>query len=193
MSAEEWDAVIKVHLYGSFYVSRAAATHFKEQESGCFVHMTSTSGLIGNFGQANYSAAKLGIAALSKSIALDMQKFNVRSNCISPFAWSRMIGSIPTETPEEQARVDRLKQMTPAKIAPLAVCLASDAAKDVNGQIFAVRNNEIFLMSQPRPVRSVHRSEGWSPQTVASHALPALKASFHELERSGDVFSWDPI
>jgi NAD(P)-dependent dehydrogenase (short-subunit alcohol dehydrogenase family) len=193
MSAEEWDAVIKVHLYGSFYVSRAAAPHFKEQEGGCFVHMTSTSGLIGNFGQANYSAAKLGIAALSKSIALDMQKFNVRSNCISPFAWSRMIGSIPTETPEEQARVDRLKQMTPAKIAPLAVCLASDAAKDVNGQIFAVRNNEIFLMSQPRPVRSVHRSEGWSPQTVASHALPALKASFHELERSGDVFSWDPI
>ncbi|MBT2304905.1 SDR family oxidoreductase [Variovorax paradoxus] len=193
MSAEEWDAVIKVHLYGSFYVSRAAATHFKEQESGCFVHMTSTSGLVGNFGQANYSAAKLGIAALSKSIALDMQKFHVRSNCISPFAWSRMIGSIPTETPEEQARVDRLKQMTPAKIAPLAVCLASDAAKDVNGQIFAVRNNEIFLMSQPRPVRSVHRSEGWSPQTVASHALPALKASFYELDRSADVFSWDPI
>ena len=193
MSAEEFDSVIKVHLYGSFYVSRAAAPHFKDQGSGCYVHMTSTSGLIGNFGQANYSAAKLGIAALSKSIALDMKKFGVRSNCISPFAWSRMIGSIPTETPEEQARVDRLKQMTPAKIAPLAVCLASEAAKDVNGQIFAVRNNEIFLMSQPRPVRSVHRSEGWSPQTVAAHALPALKASFYDLERSGDVFSWDPI
>ncbi len=193
MSAEEWDAVIKVHLYGSFYVSRAAAPHFKEQESGCYVHMTSTSGLVGNFGQANYSAAKLGIAALSKSIALDMQKFHVRSNCISPFAYSRMIGSIPTETPEEQARVERLKQMTPAKIAPLAVCLASEAASDVNGQIFAVRNNEIFLMSQPRPVRSVHRSEGWTPQSVAAHALPALKASFFDLERSGDVFSWDPI
>ena len=157
------------------------------------MHMTSTSGLIGNFGQANYSAAKLGVAALSKSIALDMQKFNVRSNCIAPFAWSRMIGSIPTETPEEKARVDRLKQMTPAKIAPLAVRLASDAAQDVNGQIFAVRNNEIFLMSQPRPMRSVHRGEGWTPQTVASHALPALKASFFGLERSGDVFSWDPI
>jgi NAD(P)-dependent dehydrogenase (short-subunit alcohol dehydrogenase family) len=193
MSAEEWDAVIKVHLYGSFYVSRAAAPHFKEQESGVYVHMTSTSGLVGNLGQANYSAAKLGVAALSKSIALDMQKFNVRSNCISPFAWSRMIGSIPTETPEEQARVDRMKQMTPAKIAPLAVCLASDAAKDVNGQIFAVRNNEIFLMSQPRPVRSVHRSEGWTPQSVAEQALPALKASFFALDRSSDVFSWDPI
>lgn len=193
MSPEEWDAVIKVHLYGSFHVSRAAAPHFKEQQSGCYVHMTSTSGLIGNFGQANYAAAKLGVAALSKSIALDMQKFNVRSNCISPFAWSRMIGSIPTETPEEQARVDRLKQMTPAKIAPLAVCLASDAAQDVNAQIFAVRNNEIFLMSQPRPVRSVHRGEGWTPQSVASHALPALKAGFYGLDRSSDVFSWDPV
>ena len=193
MSPEEWDAVIKVHLYGSFHVSRAAAPHFKEQQGGCYVHMTSTSGLIGNFGQANYAAAKLGIAALSKSIALDMHKFNVRSNCISPFAWSRMIGSIPTETPEEQARVDRLKQMTPAKIAPLAVCLASDAAQDVNGQIFAVRNNEIFLMSQPRPVRSVHRGEGWTPQSVASHALPALKADFYGLDRSADVFSWDPV
>jgi len=193
MSLDEWDAVIKVHLYGAYYVSRAAANHFKEQESGAFVHMTSTSGLIGNFGQANYSAAKLGIAALSKSIALDMQKFNVRSNCIAPFAWSRMIGSIPTDTPEQQARVAKIQQMTPNKIAPIAVYLASDAARDVNGQIFAVRNNEIFLMSQPRPERSVHRSEGWTPETVASHAMPALKSGFYSLDRSGDVFTWDPI
>lgn len=193
MSLDEWDAVIKVHLYGAYYVSRAAANHFKEQNSGNFIHMTSTSGLIGNFGQANYSAAKLGIAALSKSIALDMQKFNVRSNCIAPFAWSRMIGSIPTETEAEKARVERIKQMTPAKIAPLAVCLASDVSADTNGQVFAVRNNEIFLMSQPRPVRSVHRGEGWTPQSVAAHALPALKASYFDLDRSGDVFTWDPI
>ncbi len=193
MSVDEFDTVIKVHLYGGFYVSRAAATHFKEQGSGAYVHMTSTSGLIGNFGQANYAAAKLGIAALSKSIALDMQKFNVRSNCIAPFAWSRMIGSIPTETPEEKARVARIQQMTPAKIAPVAVYLASDAAKSVNGQIFAVRNNEIFLMSQPRPERSVHRSEGWTAETVASHAMPALQASFYSLDRSGDVFTWDPV
>ena len=193
MSLDEWDAVIKVHLYGAYYVSRAAGTHFKEQNSGNFIHMTSTSGLIGNFGQANYAAAKLGIAALSKSIALDMQKFNVRSNCIAPFAWSRMIGSIPTETEAEKARVERIKQMTPAKIAPLAVCLASDVSADTNGQIFAVRNNEIFLMSQPRPLRSVHRGEGWTPQSVAAHALPALKASYFDLDRSGDVFTWDPI
>lgn len=193
LSAEDWDTVLKVHLYGAFYTSKAAALHFKEQGSGSLVHMTSASGLVGNLGQANYSAAKLGVTALSKSIALDMQRFNVRSNCICPFAWSRMTSSIPTDTPAEQARVDKLKLMTPDKIAPLAVYLASDAAKDVNAQVFAVRNNEIILMSQPRPVRSVHRSEGWTPESIAEHAMPALKASFFALDRSADVFSWDPI
>lgn len=193
MTEDDWDAVLKVHLYGAYYMSRAAAPHFREQASGSLVHMTSTSGLIGNLGQANYSAAKLGLTALSKSIALDMQKFNVRSNCIAPFAWSRMIDSIPVKTPEQQARVDKIKQMTPDKIAPLAVYLASDAAADVNAQVFAVRNNEIFLMSQPRPLRAIHRSEGWTPQSVAEHAMPALKASFVPLDRSADVFPWDPV
>ena len=192
MSVEEWRDVIDVHLNGSFYVSRAAAPYFKAQQSGCYVHMTSTSGLVGNLGQANYSAAKLGIVGLSKSIALDMSKYKVRSNCIAPFAWSRMIGSIPTGTPDQQARVGKLKSMATAKIAPLAVCLASDAAQDVTGQIFAVRANEIFLMSQSRPLRSVHRAEGWTPGSIASHALPALRASFYALDRSQDVFSWDP-
>ena len=193
MTVEDWEAVIQVHLMGSFYVSRAAATHFREQERGAYVHMTSTSGLIGNVGQANYAAAKLGIAALSKSIALDMRRFNVRSNCISPFAWSRMIASIPAETPEAKARVAKLQRMEAGKIAPMAVFLASDAAKDVTGQIFAVRANEIFLMSQPRPVRSVHRAEGWTAETIAEQALPALAPSFAPLEVSADVFSWDPI
>src|SRR5881396_3786029 len=150
MSIDAFESVIKVHLMGSFYVSHAAARLFREQESGSFVHMTSTSGLIGNFGQANYSAAKLGIMALSKSIALDMQRYKVRSNCIAPFAWSRMIGSIPVETEDQKARVEKLKSMETAKIAPLAVYLLSDLAKDISGQIFAVRANEIFLISQNR-------------------------------------------
>jgi len=193
MSVDEWRAVIAVHLNGSFYVSRAAAPHFKSQQSGCYVHMTSTSGLVGNLGQANYAAAKLGIVGLSKSIALDMAKYGVRSNCIAPFAWSRMIGSIPTETDDQKARVEKLKSMETAKIAPLAVFLASEKAKDVSGQIFAVRANELFVMSQSRPLRSVHRAEGWTPHTIASHALPALRAHFYPLDRSQDVFSWDPL
>ena len=193
MAPEDWLAVINVHLNGSFFVSRAAAEHFRKQESGTYVHMTSTSGLIGNFGQANYSAAKLGIAALSKSIALDMERFHVRSNCISPFAWSRMTSSIPAETPEQQARVARIQQMTPDKNAPMAVFLASEAAAGITGQIFATRHNEIFLMSQSRPLRSIHRAEGWTPELIAEYALPALKPTFLPLDRSGDVFCWDPV
>ena len=193
MTEDDWLSVIAVHLNGSFFVSRAAAEHYRKQESGTFVHISSTSGLIGNFGQANYSAAKLGITALSKSIALDMKRYNVRSNCIAPFAWSRMTGSIPADTPEQKARVEKIKQMTPDKNAPMAVYLASDLAKDVSGQVFATRNNEIFLMSSPRPVKGVHRDGGWNPWTIAEHAAPALKAAFMPLDRSGEVFSWDPV
>ncbi|MBL8347225.1 MAG: SDR family NAD(P)-dependent oxidoreductase [Rubrivivax sp.] len=193
MSEAEFDSVVAVHLKGSFNVSRAAAPHFKTQGSGVYVHMSSTSGLIGNFGQANYSAAKLGIAALSKSIALDMQKFGVRSNAVAPFAWTRMIESIPAETPEQKKRVDGLKKLVPEKVAPFVVALCAEGAKDVTGQIFGVRNNEIYLFSQPRPIRNAHRGDGWTPETVLETALPMLRAGFYGLDRSGDVFTWDPV
>ena len=193
MDPKDWTDVIDVHLNGSFFISRAAAPFFREQNSGSFVHMTSTSGLIGNFGQANYSAAKLGIAALSKSIALDMQRYNVRSNCIAPFAWSRMTNSIPANTDSEKERVERIKKMTPETNAPLAVFLLSDAAKDVTGQIFSARLNELFLFSQNRPIKSVHSSDGWNAKKIAERAMPTFKSSLSLNERSGDVFSWDPI
>ncbi|QIK42043.1 SDR family NAD(P)-dependent oxidoreductase [Pontibrevibacter nitratireducens] len=193
MTYEDFDAVVKVHLYGAFNTSRAAADVFRQQESGSLIHMTSTSGLIGNLAQANYSAAKLGIAALSKSIALDLKRWNVRSNCIAPFAWSRMTSSIKVDSPEQEERVNRMKEMVPEKIAPLALHLASDAGADITGQIFAVRHNEIFLMSQPRPVRSVHSGDGWDVETVRDRAIPALRSSFQPLDVSGDIFCWDPV
>jgi NAD(P)-dependent dehydrogenase (short-subunit alcohol dehydrogenase family) len=192
MTLDEWRPVIDVHLNGSFLVSRAAAKHFKEQGFGAFVSMTSTSGLIGNFGQANYAAAKLGIVGLSRSIALDMARYHVRSNCVAPFAWSRMIGSIP-DSPDETERLARMRVMETSKIAPLVVYLTSDLADGVTGQVFGVRANELFVFSQPRPIRSVHRSEGWTPETIAAHAMPALSGNATALERTSDVFSWDPI
>jgi NAD(P)-dependent dehydrogenase (short-subunit alcohol dehydrogenase family) len=194
MSAVDFDAVIKVHLYGAFYMSKAATPYFKDQGSGSFIHFTSTSGLIGNLGQANYSAAKMGIIGLSKSIALDMARFGVRSNCVSPFAWSRLIGTIPIETPEQKQRVERIQNtMTAAKIAPICVFLASDLAKEVTGQIFAVRKDEIFLMSQPRPLRVAHKDGGWTPHAIAETMLPAFKSAFYPLDTSADVFNWEPL
>jgi NAD(P)-dependent dehydrogenase (short-subunit alcohol dehydrogenase family) len=193
MTEEDWDAVMAVMLKGAFNTCRHAADHFRKQESGSFVHMTSTSGLIGAVGQANYGAAKLGLVGLSKNIAIDMQRFNVRSNCIAPVAWTRMTASIPPSDPAAVKRIEQRKQVTPEFNAPLAVFLGSDAAREVTGQVFSVRKNEIFLMSQSRPLRSIHRAEGWTPRTCAEHMLPALKSGFFALDRTSDVFSWDSI
>lgn len=193
MTPEQWLAVTAVHLNGSFFVSRAAADHFRAQEGGSFIHMTSTSGLIGNTGQANYAAAKLGIVGLSRSIALDMARFNVRSNCIAPSAWSRMAGSIQPQTPQQAERLRKVQAMTPDKNAPLAVYLASDAARHVSGQVFATRMHEFFLMSQSRPVRGMHRDGGWSAEAIAEHGMPAMAPSFVPLDKIADVFCWDPV
>lgn len=193
MSLEDWRAVVDVHLNGAFNVSKAATPYFREQGSGSFIHFTSTSGLIGNLGQANYSAAKMAIVGLSQSIALDMQRFGVRSNCIAPFAWSRMIATIPSDNPDEQKRLERMQAMSADKIAPLVAFLASDLSKDVTNQIFAVRKNEIFLFSKPRPIRAMHRSDGWTAQSIADEFIPAVRSDFASMIRSPELFSWDPV
>ena len=193
MSEQEWRAVIDVHLNGSFHMTRAVAPHFKAQSSGSCVYMTSTSGLIGSVGQANYSAAKMGLVALSKSVALEMARYNVTSNCIAPWAWTSMMASMPTETPEQKARALKLQTMESAKIAPLAVYLASDRARHVSGQIFGVRANEIYLFSQIRMLRSLHRDGGWTPESIADAAMPALEASFFPNVHASQLTPWDPI
>jgi len=194
MSDQDWDAVIEVHLRGAYNVSRASIELFREQQDGSYVHFTSTSGLIGNIGQANYAAAKLGVMGLSRIIAMEGALKNVRSNIIAPFAWTRMIATIPVKDEASAQRVERMKNaMRADQVAQLAVALAAPASKDVNGQIFAVRGNEVVLFNQPRPVRSVARIEGWTPQTLLDHALPSMKASFTDVGASASVFPYDPI
>lgn len=194
MSYAEWRSVIDVNLTGVFNVSKAATPYFREQKSGSFIHLTSNSGLIGNIGQANYSAAKLGVVALSQSIAIDMARVGVRSNCIAPFAWSRMTSSIPADTPAQQQRVARMQEMSADKIAPLAAYLASDLSKDVTNQIFCVRKNEILLYSKPRPVRSMINLSGWSVESIAADLIPAFRPSFARADEvSADVFPYDPM
>jgi hypothetical protein len=193
MSEEEWDAVINTHLKGSFAVTRAAAPRMREQKSGRVINMTSTSGLVGNVGQANYAAAKLGIVGLTRVTALDMSRYNVTANCISPFAWTRMIGTIPTETPAQKARVEKIKKMSPAHIAPLAAWLASDDAKDVSGQVFGVRGKEIMLFSAMRPITRIHNDAGWTPESISDIFPGTLQHHLVPLETSGQYFNYDPL
>jgi len=194
MPPEDWRAVIDVHLHGAFNVCRASIEHFREQQDGSYVLFTSTSGLIGNIGQANYAAAQLGVMGLSRIIAMEGAAKNVRSNIIAPFAWTRMIASIPVKDEASAARVERIKRnMRADQVAQLAVALCADAARDTTGQVFAVRGNEVFLFNQPRPVRGMARLEGWSPESLLEHAWPAMKANYTDVGASASVFPWDPV
>jgi len=194
MSDSDWDAVIEVHLRGAYNVSRATIEHFRNQGGGSYVHFTSTSGLIGNLGQANYAAAKLGVMGLSRIIAMEGASKGVRSNILAPFAWTRMIASIPVKDEAAAQRVERFRTgMRADQVAQFAIALAADGAAEVSGQIFGVRGNEIVLFSQPRPVKSVANTAGWTPQDLIDKAIPALKPNFTDLGASATVFPYDPI
>ncbi len=194
MSRADWDAVIDVHLGGAFNICQAATPCFRAQQSGSFILFTSGAGLSGNRAQANYAAAKLGVVGLSQSIALDMARFGVRSNCIAPVAWTRMIESLVGDAPPEDPGVEKLKGMGAEKVAPLAAYLASDAARDVTGQVFGVRRNEIVLYFRPRPVRSMAKSDGWTVESIARELIPAFRADFADSEAvAADLFPYDPL
>lgn len=160
MTEAEWDAVIAVHLKGHFCMTRPAAAIMRQQKSGRIINFSSTSGLLGNAGQANYGAAKAGIAGFTRVLALEMYKYNVTVNAIAPGAWTRMINTIPG--------VAEPKGMKPECIAPMAVYLASDEAQHINGQVFGVRGNMISVMSHPRDIAAMYASdEIWTPQEIA--------------------------
>jgi NAD(P)-dependent dehydrogenase (short-subunit alcohol dehydrogenase family) len=194
MSEADWDAVIDVHLRGAYNVARASVEMFREQQDGAYVLFTSTSGIIGNIGQANYAAAKMGVAGLSRIVAMEGAMKNVRSNVIAPFAWTRMIATIPVKDEASAKRVERIRtRMRADQVATFAVSLCAPEAKHVTGQIFGVRGNEVVVFDQPRPVRSVSRIDGWTPETLIEHGFPALAGGFHGLEATGGVFTWDPV
>jgi NAD(P)-dependent dehydrogenase (short-subunit alcohol dehydrogenase family) len=188
-SAEDFDRIVKVHLHGSFHVARAAAPLFMAQKSGAYIHMTSSTGLIGRRGLSAYASAKMGVVGLMRSIALDMAASGVRSNCISPAAATRMS---PPRGSAEQEEAFRAR-VRGDQVAPLAVFLASEAAARISGQIIGVRGNELYLYSQPRPVRTLHRAEGWTVASLEAQLVAAWGSSLVPLEETQDVFAWGAI
>ena len=184
MSEEDWDRVIDVHMRGSFNVARATIELFREQEDGAYMFFTSTSGLFGNIGQANYGAAKMGIAGLSRIIAMEGARNNVRSNCLAPVAWTRMTQSVPIK---DEAAAERRKVMAEKvradQPARFSVAMVTPAAANVSGQIFGSSGENIILYSQPRPIETVTKEEGWSVATILSEAVPKMEPKFFPLQR----------
>ncbi len=194
MSEDDFFSVVDVHLRGAYNVARATIEAFRDQEDGNYLFFTSTSGLIGNAGQANYAAAKMGVAGLSRIIAMEGARRNVRANAIAPFAWTRLVGSIPVTDEASRQRVEKIKTgMRADQVARFCIALCADRARHVTGQVFTVRGNDIFLMSQPRPIRSVARGDGWTAESILDQALPAMENWFMDLSPSASAFPGDPV
>ncbi len=185
MSEVDWDRVIDVHMRGSFNVARATIELFREQNDGAYMFFTSTSGLFGNVGQANYGAAKMGIAGLSRIIAMEGARNNVRSNCLAPVAWTRMTQSVPIKDEAAAARravmAEKVRADQPARFS---VAMVTPAASNVSGQIFGASGENIILYSQPRPIETVTKEEGWTVQSILDEAVPKMAPKFFDLTRA---------
>jgi NAD(P)-dependent dehydrogenase (short-subunit alcohol dehydrogenase family) len=175
---DEWDDVLKVHLYGTFYCTRAACRVFRNQKSGRIITFSSESGL-GSLGQANYSAAKEGIIGLTRTVARDMGKYGVTCNSIRPRAGTRL-----TLTEELRIAMERkreagvggvgeslaLTDLQPEDVAPFVVFLALDEAANINGYDFMVGGGAIGLFSQPEVTDELHKEGMWDLEEIITLA-----------------------
>ena len=176
MTEEEWDAVISVHLKGTFTVCKAASLLFRQQRSGRIITFSSTSGLFGNSGQANYGAAKDGIAGFTRAVARDLGRYGVTVNSISPGANSRMTQTVPQSARDIRAASGMQASASvitplelnrePEDVAPMVAWLASDEAKDVNGHVFHCQGGQISLMSNPTEERTLRKNGRWTVEEI---------------------------
>ncbi len=173
MSEQEWDDVIAVHLKGHFNCTKPASIVMRQQRYGRIINMSSTSGIIGNPGQANYGAAKSGIAGFTRVVAKDLGRYGVTCNAIAPGAATRLTATVPDASRELRARAgisgaaaNRAPAMPPLRdpeyIAPMAGYLASDDAWNINGQIFHVMGGMVGLAHHPTPMRTLWKPAMWT-------------------------------
>jgi NAD(P)-dependent dehydrogenase (short-subunit alcohol dehydrogenase family) len=180
LSEEEFDSVVAVHLKGTFNCSRHAAVHMRQQKAGRIISMSSTSGLYGNTGQANYGAAKDGIAGFTRVVSRDLGRYGITVNAIAPAAATRMTATVGDTARQARARAGVASMGAEARsllprpqreaedVAPFATYLASDAAASINGQIFVVMGGIISLVNYPAPVRTITKPTRWTPEEIAA-------------------------
>jgi len=174
MSEQEWDDVIAVHLKGHYNCTKPASILMRQQRFGRLINFSSGSGLIGNPGQANYGAAKSGVAGFTRVVAKDLGRYGVTCNAIAPGAATRMIGTISDQSRELRQRAgigspggQPQQRPTPAlrdpeMIAPMVAYLASDDAWNINGQIFHVAGGTVGIAHHPIPMRTLWKPAMWT-------------------------------
>lgn len=193
MTDEEWSAVIATNLSGTFCCTRAALRQMRQQRSGRVINLVSTAGLIGNIGQSNYAASKGGIVSLSRVAAMEMARYNVSVNCVAPFAHTRMTDSIKGASAEQQSYLERARRAKVEHIVPFLVYLASGLSEGISGQVFGVRGHEIFLFSQPRPLRAVGMMGGWDLDSIHTAVSASLQDGFTTLQTDLELFRSEPL
>jgi len=167
MTEQEWDDVIAVHLKGHFACTKPAAVLMRQQRYGRIINFSSQSGLWGNAGQANYGAAKSGIAGFTRVVARDLGRYGVTCNCIAPRALTRMTADLPQRPaqagpPQERAVGTGMEQLPPDYIAPMTCYLATDQAWNINGQIFLVHGGTVDVLAHPLAQRTIFKERMWT-------------------------------
>ena len=164
MSQEEWQSVLDVHLTGSFWCTQAAAQKMKEQGAGSIINTTSVSGMLGNFGQANYAAAKAGIYGLTRTASIELQRFGVRVNAVAPIAKTRMTEDLPMFEKIEDT-------LSPDHVAPAHLFLASSLSNDVTGVVLAVAGARMSVFKVVESPGKYKEDDAgvWNAQEIADH------------------------
>lgn len=192
-SEEDWEVVLRSQLKATFCCTRAVLPHMRAQRQGRLIHFTSAAGLIGMVGRTSHGAVKMAIAGFSRNVAIEMERYQVTSNCIAPIACTQPVTVVPPAAAKLQKASENIREIVPTDVAPLTVFLASESARSLSGQIFGVRGSEIFLFSQPRIGRSIHNSQGWTVEGLTGILESAMRPHFTSMDTSDAYFSWDPM
>jgi NAD(P)-dependent dehydrogenase (short-subunit alcohol dehydrogenase family) len=195
MSEEDWDAVVGVHLKGTFNVARHATAYWREQHkagnvlNGRLINTSSDSGILGNAGQSNYGAAKAAVAAMAVIIDREMSRYGVTANAIAPVARTRLTVDATPQTAGGMAKKEgEWDAFTPAHVAPLVAWLSSDDAKDCHGEVFRVGMGSVWLMrGWHTGAKVTKKGSMWEPAELGAKLKEELAKGVTKKENMGEV------